>query len=163
MKTMWMVASVLFATCVTPCQAREPVCGETLDLYAECSGSTMATDRLVLARSPTLPGLQPAVCVDKRTGLFGLKILNAEVMKLEYSGDLLVQTTVDSSADLLEFSKTYIGRNMAVIKNEQVLKVSALRSLLPSEHIAFGVGSQGEADALMKAIMGECGTPSHSG
>jgi hypothetical protein len=165
MKTIWMAAIVLFAGCVVPCQARAFVCSETIDLYAECSATTMANDSLVLARSPALPVLQATVCVDRRTGLLGLKILNAEVMKFEYTGDLLVQINVDSSrpADLLEFSKKYIGRNMVVIKNGQVLKLAALRSLLPSGHIALGVGSQGAADALMDAINGQCGAPSHSG
>jgi len=165
MKTIWMVAIALLAACVVPCRAGALVCGETLDLYAECNASTTATDSLVLTRSQALSTLQSTVCVDRRTGLLDLKILNAEVMKFEYTGDLFVQATVDSSrsADLLEFSKRYIGRNMVVIKSGQALKVAALRSLLTSEHIALGVGSQGDADALRDVINGQCGAPAHSG
>lgn len=156
MKTPWMVALAVSAASVAPCHAKTPGCGEVLDLYAECSAVTSEADRLVLTRSPASPKLQTPVCVDKRTALSRLNVLETDVQKLEDTGDLVVLTTIDSSRsmDLLEFSKKYIGQNMVTVKKGRVLRIARLGSLLPSGMFASGVASQDDAAALMNAIGG---------
>lgn len=160
MKTLWMAFLVLFAACTGPCQASAPACSETFDLYAGCNALTPETDRLALMHAPGSTILQPAVCIDERTGLLGLKVIHADVQKIEDTGDLIVLTTIDSSrsSDLLAFSTKYIGRQMVMVKEGNVLKASTLNSLLPNGNIGSGVASQNDAAALMEAINGQCGS-----
>lgn len=159
MKAMWLAIVALPLACAVPCQARVGACSESFDLYAECNASTLVMDSLVLGRYSASPALPSTVCVDKRTALSDLKILNVTTQKIGDAGDLAVLATIDSarSLDLLEFSKRYIGRNMVMVKQGKVLRVAALRSLLPNGSIASGVVDQGDADGLRDAIRGKCG------